>query len=310
MQKRLLVADDDAVFRDVVSRVFEGADWKTEGAEDGISALEKLAGALPDALLLDLHMPGLGGRELLGRMKKNPRLAMIPVIILSGDGAPEEQAREFGLGADDFVVKPFNSQELLARVEGAVRRARRLLSANPLTRLPGGPAIEEDASRRIAAGGNFSFFHIDIDNFKAYNDAYGYLAGDDVLKRTAELLSGLCAMVDDCFLGHIGGDDFAVMCPCAAADDLARRIALAFDAKAPSFYGKADRARGYIIAADRAGLRREFPLMSLSIAIAGGEKRKIDHYAKAADITKEIKAFLKGLPGRRGSMYLKDRRKE
>ncbi|MCX5792898.1 MAG: response regulator [Elusimicrobia bacterium] len=310
MNKTILVADDDKTFHRIISRVFEGTDWRVETAEDGVQALESISSRPPDIILLDLNMPRLGGRELLARIRGNPRLAMIPVIVISGDGAPQEQALEFGLGADDFISKPFNTLDLISRVEGAARRNRRMLDANPLTYLPGGPAIEEEAARRIKAGVPLAFFYVDIDNFKAYNDAYGYLNGDNAIKCVAGLLTGLedDFAGEDIFLGHIGGDDFAAMADPGMAEAMGRAIAAGFDAMAPGFYSEADRARGFIVSKDRAGLAREFPLMTLSITITTNEKRKLDHYAKIVDISSEMKRHLKSLKNRSGSVYLKDRR--
>ncbi|OGS07283.1 MAG: hypothetical protein A2270_08640 [Elusimicrobia bacterium RIFOXYA12_FULL_51_18] len=310
MNKTLMVADDDKTFHRIISRVFEGTGWCVETADDGVKALESITSRPPDIILLDLNMPRLGGRELLMHIRANPRLAMIPVIILSGDGAPNEQALEFGLGADDFIQKPFNNLDLISRVESAANRARRMLSANPLTFLPGSPAIQEEAVRRIKESGPLAFFYIDIDNFKAYNDAYGYLSGDNVLKGAADLLTGLQAEFrrEDIFVGHIGGDDFVLMSGPVRAEDLARRIAVKFDALAPGFYSEVDRARGFIASRDRSGATREFPLMTLSIAIVTNEKRTLEHYAKIVDIAGETKKYLKGMRNRSGSVYLKDRR--
>jgi diguanylate cyclase (GGDEF)-like protein len=279
-------------------------------AEDGIKALESINAQVPDVMLLDLNMPRLGGRELLARIRGNPRLAMIPVIILSGDDAPQEQEAQFGVGADDFISKPFDARELVARVEGAARRNRRMLSASPLTFLPGGPAIEEEAARRIKAGVPLAFFYIDIDNFKAYNDNYGYLNGDNAIKCVAGLLTDMQGdfEFEDVFVGHIGGDDLVVMAKPRRAEEMARAIAAGFDAMASGFYSEADRARRFIVSKDRSDVIREFPLMTLSIAIATNEKRTLAHYAKIVDIVGEIKKHLKSLKNRTGSMYLKDRR--
>lgn len=311
MKKNLLIADDDTAFHSLISRVFEGSDWEVSTAEDGIAALEKISARVPDVILLDLNMPKLGGRDLLTLLRRNARYAMIPIIILSGDSSPREQAAELGLGADDFVSKPFNVEELEARVESACRRARRMLAANPLTLLPGGPAIEEEASARIKSGAPLGFFYIDIDNFKAYNDNYGYLNGDNAIKSVAGVLGSVQAdfAAADVFVGHIGGDDFVMMCDPAKAPAVAGEVAARFDAMAPGLYNKADALKGGITAKDRAGNAREFPLMSLTIAIATNERRRLEHYAKIVDIVSEIKKFLKGRAGA-GSAWLKDRRVE
>lgn len=309
MKKNLLIADDDELFHDLIGRVFAGSDWEVTTAADGVTALEKISSRVPDVILLDLNMPRLGGRDLLAMLRRNARFAMVPVIVISGDSSPQEKAAEFGLGADDFLAKPFDLTELEARVEGACRRARRMLAANPLTQLPGGPAIEEEAAARIKTGAPLAFFYIDIDNFKAYNDNYGYLNGDEAIRRAAAVLTSVQEDLSgaDVFVGHIGGDDFTLMCDPAKAEGIAAEIARRFDALAPTLYNAGDAARGSIISKDRAGNRREFPLMALTIAIATNERRKLEHYAKIVDIASEIKKFLKGR-GKAGSAWLKDRR--
>lgn len=310
MNKTILVADDDKAFHRIISRVFEGSNWRVETADDGVAAMESISSRPPDVILLDLNMPRLGGSELLTRIRGNPRLAMIPVIIISGENAPQEQAAQFGFGADDFISKPFDPTDLIARVEGAARRARRLLGANPLTFLPGGPSIEDEAARRIKAGVPMAFFYVDIDNFKTYNDNYGYLNGDNAIKGVAGLLTEMQNKfsAEDVFVGHIGGDDFVVMAAPRKAEEMARAVAAGFDALAPGFFSEADRARGFIVSKDRSGLTREFPLMTLTIAIATNEKRALDHYAKIVDIASELKSHIKSLKNRAGSIYLKDRR--
>jgi len=309
MKKNLLIADDDTLFHDLISRIFAGSEWEVSTAEDGVSALEKISARVPDVILLDLNMPKLGGRDLLSILRKNARFAMIPVIIISGDDSPVEKAADFGIGADDFIVKPFDLTELEARVESACRRARRMLAANPLTLLPGGPAIEEEVSSRIKSGAPLGFFYIDIDNFKAYNDSYGYLNGDNAIRQTAGILGAVQADFQDAgvFVGHVGGDDFVMMCDPAKASEIAGAVAARFDAMAPGLYKREDALNGFITAKDRAGNQRTFPIMSLTIAIATNERRKLEHYAKVVDIASEIKKHLKGR-GTAGSSYLKDRR--
>ncbi|MBI5742949.1 MAG: response regulator [Elusimicrobia bacterium] len=310
MNRKLLVADDDKAFRGIIEKAFAGTDWDVTTAEDGVTALERMTAQPPDVILLDLNMPRLGGRELLARIRKDVRLALIPVIIISGDDSPQEQAAEFGIGADDFLGKPFNTLELTSRVERASLRTRSMLAANPLTQLPGGPAIEEEAARRIKTGHPMAFFYVDVDNFKAYNDNYGYLNGDNAIKQTAALLNGIQSEFagENVFVGHVGGDDFVLMADPERADEMARTIAARFDTLAPKLYNREDRERGHIVSKDRMGNTRDFPLMSLTIAVATNEKRMLDHYAKIVDIAAEIKKYLKGLKDRTGSVYLKDRR--
>lgn len=312
MKKSLLLADDDTTFHNLIARIFKGTEWEVRTAEDGLAAMEKISARPPDVIVLDLNMPRMDGRQLLAALRGNPRTAFIPVIIISGDSGPDEQAAEFRLGADDFVSKPFDPVELTARIEGAARRARRMLAANPLTLLPGGPAIEEEAAARIKAGEPLAFFYVDVDNFKAYNDNYGYVNGDNAIRLLARVLTEVQSELadDNVFVGHIGGDDFVLMCSPARADAAAAALAARFDAAAPALYNSGDAARGRITAKDRAGNVREFPLMALTIAVATNEHRRLEHYAKMADITSEIKKYLKGRPAGGGSAFLKDRRRD
>lgn len=312
MQRKLLFAEDDKTFHEIVRKAFIGTGWEVSSVYDGEDALESIAGQLPDVILLDLNMPRLGGRELLASLRRNPRTAMVPVIIVSGDDSPREKAAEFGIGADDFVSKPFDTTELVARIDAAARRARRMLSANPLTMLPGGPAIEDEVRARISNGTPLAFFHIDIDNFKAYNDNYGYLKGDEAIRRVARLLTEVQGRFPrgDIFVGHVGGDDYVLMCRPEVADEVAALVAYGFDAAVPELYSAEDAGRGYISAMDRNGKARLFPLMGLTIAVATNEKRALCHYAKIVDIASEIKKYLKSRPGRTGSAWLKDRRED
>ena len=312
MERNILLADDDKMMQEVVSRLLNARGWRVSTADDGLCALEEIARQVPDVILLDLNMPRLCGRELLSRLRRDPRTALVPVIILSGENSPQEKAAEFDIGADDYICKPFDAGELASRIEGAARRARRLLAANPLTLLPGGPAIEEEAGARIASGAPLAFFYVDIDNFKAYNENYGYFKGDAAIRKVAGLLTEMQSDLrgEDIFVGHIGGDDFVLMCSPDRAEAIAGEVASRFDAAVRELYSAEDAGRGYITAKDRSGTERCFPLMSLSIAIATNEQRKLDHYAKIADIAAEIKKFLKGRPGKGGSAFLKDRRRD
>lgn len=196
--------------------------------------------------------------------------------------------------------------------ERAARRPRRLLSVNPVTLLPGGPTIEAEAARRIALGGPLAFLLIDIDNFRAYNENYGYLKGDRVIKSMAALLLSVAESLggEDIFVGHAGGDDFVLMGEPAMAERAAEAIVSGFDRMSPDFYSEEDRKRSFLMAPDRAGRPRRFPLMTLSVAIAANDRRRLGHYAKIAEIVCEIRRYLKALPGRLGSLYLKDRRSE
>jgi len=230
-------------------------------------------------------------------------------VILSGVSEVDAKVSSIELGADDFITKPFDVRELRARINRILKRKSADTALNPLTRLPGSPAIEEEVMRRVADNEAFAFCYIDADNFKAYNDVYGYAKGDEVIKRIAELLiaKAKAAAGDDYFVGHVGGDDFVLVTSAEKAEDAAKAVTSEFDALIPGYYNEVDRKRGFITTMDRKNKTRDFPIMSLTVAIVAPRTQQ-KHYAKIVESAAELKRYAKDMPNRTGSIYVRDRR--
>jgi diguanylate cyclase (GGDEF)-like protein len=183
------------------------------------------------------------------------------------------------------------------------------LNANPLTRLPGGIAIENVLKNRLAASKSVTFCLLDIDNFKSFNDHYGYAAGNEVIKTTAKIIEKRTAEygTDDDFVGHIGGDDFALLTTTGRYNKLCTHIIEEFDKKIVDFYNIKDRANGYILGETRQGKEIKFPIMSISIAVvvSNKEKRQISHI-EVGEIAAELKEHAKKISG---SVFMVNRRK-
>jgi GGDEF domain-containing protein len=207
-----------------------------------------------------------------------------------------------------------NRDELGDLAHSFVTMAQRLkqleemyLDASPLTRLPGGIAIENVLSKRIAAGAPIAFCLMDIDNFKAYNDHYGYAKGNDVIQATAGIISEGVAKygTEDDFIGHIGGDDYALI----TTPDLYPRICQAvidtFDKTIPGFYDEEDRQRGHIVGENRQGQEVKFPLATLSIAVVTNVKRKFKNHIQYGEVAAEMKEHAKTISG---SNFMVDQR--
>ncbi len=306
--KKILVVDDDPNVGLLVSAVLKKYNYSVSTLYDGSEVLDFLRNNKPDMILLDLRMPGIDGYSLCKRIRETPDTRDIPIVILSGVAEIDAKVDTIELGADDFITKPFDVRELRARVNRILKRKSADTALNPLTRLPGSPAIEEDVSRRLADDESFAFCYIDADNFKAYNDVYGYAKGDEVIKRIARLLAETAKALagENYFLGHVGGDDFVLITPQEASEPVARAVTEEFDRLIPSFYSEADRGRGYITTMDRKNKTRDFPIMSLTVAIVAPRTQK--HYAKIVENAAELKHYAKELPSRRGSIFVKDRR--
>lgn len=207
-----------------------------------------------------------------------------------------------------------NRDELGDLARSFVTMAQRLkqleemyLDASPLTRLPGGIAIENVLSKRIAAGVPIAFCLMDIDNFKAYNDHYGYAKGNDIIRATAAIISKAVAKygTEDDFIGHIGGDDYVLI----TTPDLYPRICQAvidtFDKTIPGFYDEEDRQRGHIVGENRQGQEVKFPLATLSIAVVTNLKRKFKNHIQYGEVAAEMKEHAKTISG---STFMVDQR--
>jgi diguanylate cyclase (GGDEF)-like protein len=220
----------------------------------------------------------------------------------------ENKLQGFEDGANDYITKPFAVTELLVRVKNQLQWSQLQRQANPLTGLPGNLSIEKEVERRLANNTRFVFMYADVDNFKAFNDYYGYKQGDEAIKLTAEII--VQSVRDngngDDFVGHIGGDDFVIISTPAKADAIASRVVKAFDERVVSLFTPEDLERGYVEVVNRKGMTDKFPLLTLTIAMVTSGRGRVDHIAQISDIASELKRYGKTL---QGSVVVKERRK-
>lgn len=308
MPGRLVVVDDteDLLFLIEEALVRDGYEVRT--APDGAKALELIGQDPPDAVILDLWMPGMDGFEVVRKLKDDPLLQHLPVLIMSAAGSQDNKIHGLDLGADDFVTKPFDMPELVARVRMVLRRTKISLDANPLTHLPGNTTIQARVEKALRRGGPLAVLYCDLNDFKAYNDAYGYAAGDRALKETAhvilEAVKAAGAAHHD-FVGHIGGDDFIVVTVPDRMEALAADVCKRFDAAVPSLYKDADRTRGRLLSKDRKGNAVEFPLMTIAVGVCHNSLKPLSGYSEVSALGSELKKAAKAKPG---SAYFIDRR--
>lgn len=306
---RILVADDELDLLRVVCDSLEAEGFSVETASNGREALRLIRANPPDIAVLDLRMPFLDGFEVCRELRKDPLYEHLPVIILSASGSRSSKVTGLELGADDFITKPVDLPELLARIRMIIKRSRQGLDANPLTHLPGNVSIETRIQEALAAQRPLAVLYLDLNQFKAYNDAYGYDAGDHVIKAAARMLLKIARETPDSgdFVGHIGGDDFILLTDPARMEALAGRILREFDEMAPGFYKDEDRRRKKIVSTDRQGKIREFPLLSLAIGICHNRHRSLSSYAQISELGAELKKHAKR---QAGSAYVVDRRRD
>lgn len=302
---RILIADDIPDLLQAVKETLEREGYLVTAVPDGQAALESIRADPPDIAVLDLKMPRLDGFAVCRALREDPLLENLPVVILSASGSRENKIEGLDLGADDFIAKPVDVRELLARIRMILKRTRQGLDANPLTRLPGNLSIESRIENALVAKQALAVLYVDLNQFKSYNDVYGYDEGDRVIKALARVLVERVRDGGADFIGHIGGDDFIVLSTPALMEEVARKICASFDEIAPSFYSETDRKRGSILSTDRQGRRREFPLLSVSIGICHNRDRQLKNFAQVAHLGAELK---KAAKAQAGSAFVVDRR--
>ena len=292
---RILIVDDEPFLREMLNDILTLAGYEVIKACNGREGLEKIFSENPDIVLLDCSMPEMDGYEVLTQLRKEPKFMNLPVIMLTAMSGESEEIKAFSLGLDDYITKPFKSAVLLARVRTILERKKLSVDANPLTALAGNAAIKAEAEKRLQNGKPFALLYIDISNFKSFNDKYGFQRGDDVIKFTADCL--LSTVEENCdeddFVGHIGGDDFVMITLPVEAPLLAQKFIDKFDEGVKNFYDEIDKNNGYIMSIDRQFNKKQFPIMSVSVAIISSEVSHLNHFADISRRAAELKSVAK-----------------
>ena len=273
---------------------------------DGQHAMEQVITEPPDIIIAEQFFPELNGVELLRTLKEeNVYRQICAILIVREEHIPDLLSVD--VRTDALIILPASESRLRVRTELGLKRITSTLDANPLTRLPGNTSIINATQRLLSNGAPFALAYVDMDNFKPYNDKYGFSRGDEMLLMTARLIVNTvnAQQSQPSFVGHIGGDDFVFILPIEEMEQACERLISDFDAIAPSFYDHADRERKSILSIDRRGQKLAFPIISISIAVVLNVDAKFTHYAQLSHVAGQLKKIAKATLG---SSYVIDRR--
>jgi len=297
----ILVVDDDQDIAGFVEFNLKIQGYDVIRARDGEHALEVMQDNRPDLAVVDWMMPRMDGVELTRRLRAEPLTSALPVIMLTAKSMTVDKVVGLTTGVDDYLVKPFDTAELIARVASTLRRNKEFREVSPLTGLPGNARVRREISDRMKAGGEYSVGYIDIDRFKSVNDVYGFDRGDEFIGALASSLHRAVTSVGrpSIFLGHIGGDDFVFICTPDQVLPLTKRTVTDFEQAADQLYDSSDAERGYIEVPDRRGNKNRAALVTLSIGVAQAtiDGRKFTDPRVVIAVASEMKKVAKSQPG-------------
>lgn len=258
----------------------------------------------PDIIIADLTSADEEMQTLLNDIEEDSYFSIIPIIGLV-DESMEEVFDWDQFPLDDFVTYPIKYNELFSRVQLAFKRIHRVFDNNPLTKLPGNTSIQQAIVKAI--GKPMAVCYIDINDFKPYNDAYGFTRGDEVLRMLARIMANVVKESGDGgFSGHIGGDDFVFLVPLDRAETVCKTVIDHFNGVISSLFGEKEKTNGYYISHDRKGKEQKVPLMGIAIAVVPTDAPEVHHAGKVAEIAAELKKLAKKSPE---SCYIIERRK-
>jgi diguanylate cyclase (GGDEF)-like protein len=291
----ILVVDDDPDILRVVEVNLRLHGYEVLLARSGGEALALLETHRPHLALVDLMMPGMDGLELTRRLRADPMVTALPIIVLTAKALTSDKVAGLAAGADDYIVKPFDTSELLARVRATLRRNQEAREVSPLTGLPGNTRIQREIADRLRARTEFAVCYIDVDRFKSVNDAYGFARGDEFITALARSLrrATIAAGLPPAFLGHVGGDDFVVVCSPGQLKPINEKTVAHFEAAVDELYDPRDAQRGYLELFDRQGRLHQVNLVTLSIGVAISSTRAYRHPSEVSEVASEMKTVAK-----------------
>jgi len=289
-KSRLLIVEDDVDIANMLKIYFSSLSFDVDVAHRGSDALEKTKQVLPHLIVLDIMLPDIDGYEVCRNLRTNMRTSHIPVIFLTQKDERSDRLQGLELGADDYITKPFDIEELRLRVQGAIRRSERESLTDPRSGLPAGRLIEEQL-RRIIRESDWALLDMRINHFEPFKDVYGFVAGDDIMRFTAMLIG---EVVDELgtgndFIGHAGGDNFIVITTPAAAPNIKQRIKERFAAEILTHYNFLDRQQGCMQIPRPDGTIERAPFMTMAVGIVSPQQHSFSDIREITELAAEAR---------------------
>lgn len=289
-KSRLLVVEDDVDIANMLKIYFTSMNFDVDIAYRGSEALERTKHDLPHLIVLDIMLPDIDGYEVCRNLRTSTRTSHIPVIFLTQKDERSDKLQGLELGADDYITKPFDIEELKLRVQGAIRRSERESLTDPRSGLPAGRLIEEQL-RLIIREKDWALLDMRVNEFEPFKDVYGFVAGDEVMRFTAMLITEVVDLVgtSNDFIGHAGSDNFIIISNYEAAPHIKQNIKERFAAEIMTHYNFIDRQQGYMTAPKSNGGAEKVPFMTLSVGIISPREQSFADIREITELAAEAR---------------------
>lgn len=308
MIQDIYIIDNSGSVLNVLKQIFKNEidyQFKSVRTEELNVALTNI----PDMIIIDEDTIDMDIVDLCKSIRENEDNSITPIIVISSEWEKEHRVKILEQSVEYFIIKPVDQEYLYFTVKNLLRLLQTNRRISPLTGLPGNVQIQAEMKKRLLNREKFAVFYFDLDNFKAYNDIYGFSNGDEIIKFTAKtIVKNIHALgLDNSFIGHIGGDDFIAITSCTDFDRICNNIIVDFDTNVLDFYNESDIQKGYIEVANRRGIIEQFPLTSISIGVVEIEPGRFKNTLEIGEVGAQVKHQAKSIMG---STYIINRRKK
>lgn len=308
MVQEIYIIDDDNKLIESLKKIFENEKeykFKSVKTKDIDIALKNI----PALIIINEDGTGKEILELCKQIREDEDNSITPIIVLGKSKEKEHRISILQLNVEYYIVKPVDNDYIYYTIKNLVRLMYMNRRVSPLTGLPGNVQIQTEMKKRLLKKEQFAVLYLDLDNFKSYNDLYGFTKGDEIIKFTARTIARNVHNSDSesSFVGHIGGDDFIAIVSNTDYEQICKNIIKEFDEKVLDYFTKEDAQRGYVEVANRRGIMEQFPLTSISIGVVDADENRFHNTLEIGEVGAQVKHLAKTIVG---SCYVIDRRKE
>ena len=302
-----LIDNGDEIYKCITKLFQKEKEYKIHKAKT--NEIEGVLRDIPSLIIINEDGVDEDTIKICDSIRGDENNIITPIIVISSNHDKDHRVKILKAGVEHYIKAPIDEEYMYYTIVNAIRLLYTNRGISPLTGLPGNIQIQTEIKRRLLNKEDFCVIYLDLDNFKAYNDVYGFLNGDEIIKFTAKTIMKNINYNDceDCFVGHIGGDDFVAMISGVNCEKICQNIVIEFDEGVKRFFTRTDLDKGYIEVPNRKGVIEQFPITSISIGVVVVDKGRFKNTLEIGEVAAQVKHLAKTTFG---STYVIDRRKK